>query len=375
MYLLTWLVLLILFFWAFERFYLRGKRLVEYLPPSEPGTLTSFKRPQGPGPEHLEVVSAIRELSARISARMRKDELKVARTLIDSISDGHDYSSEFLPVDAGGVPAEWVLATGADTNRRLLYIHGGGFIMGSPKSHRTATNKLSEIASCAVLSIDYRLMPEHQHMDCLEDCKRSYQWILENGPDGPEDIRQLFIAGDSAGGNLALSLVAWLRDNGLRAPDAVVALSPLTDLTFSGASIRSNEATDIMLRPILRPLNRLPQFIKSWWAVFTHRMRPCNPVASPLFGDLSGLPPTLVQASEAEMLLDDARRYVYKACASGSPVKLQTWSDMLHVWQLFDPPLPQAAEAWVEIGKFLDTYMVDMNVHPTCLNHRPGPGG
>lgn len=87
--------------------------------------------------------------------------------------------------------------------------------------------------------------------------------------------------------------------------------------------------------------------------VWTYRVRPSSPTASPLFGELSGLPPTLVQASEAEMLLDDARRYVYKACASGSPAILQTWADMVHIWQIFDPELPQAGEAWLEVKKFL----------------------
>jgi monoterpene epsilon-lactone hydrolase len=254
------------------------------------------------------------------------------------------------------VPAEWVLAPGADSAKRLLYIHGGGFIIGSPKSHRTITSKFSEITRCAVLAIDYRLLPEHKHMDSVEDCRAAYHWILDNGPDGPEPIQQLFMGGDSAGGNLVLSLTAWVRDQNLRAPEAVVALSPLTDSTFSGASINSNEATDVMLAPVLKPLKMLPRFLQSWWVVLAHRMRPSNPIVSPLLGELSNLPPILVQASEAEMLLDDARRYVYKACASGSQVKLQTWPDMVHVWQIFYPELPQAGEAWVEIEKFLKPY-------------------
>ncbi len=354
MYLLTCLVLLMLIVWAFERFYLRGAGAGEYPEPTTPGTLTSFANPQGPGEQHEAVVKTVRELTRKISFGMRKNTLQSARTLIDCMSDGRDYVSEFIPVDAGGVPAEWVIAPGADKTRRVLYIHGGGFIMGSAKSHRTITSKFTEITGCVVLAIDYRLLPEFKHMDCVEDCRAAYQWILENGPEGPGKITQLLVAGDSAGGNLALSLVAWIRDNRLRAPEAVVALSPLTDSTFSGASIRDNEATDVMLKPVLRALNRIPKFMKSWWIVGAHRVRPSNPVASPLLGDLSGLPPTLVQASEAEMLLDDARRYVYKACAAGSPVKLQTWADMVHVWQIFDPELPQAAEAWLEIGKFLE---------------------
>lgn len=354
MYILIFCILLVLAIWAFERFYLRGLRPGEYPRPDTPDTLSTFSNPEGPGAQHEAVVKEVRELTTQIAKATREHRIQDARAAMDSISNGHEYVSEFVPVDAGGVPAEWVTAPGADKTRRVLYIHGGGFVMGSPKSHRTITSKFSEITGCSVLAIDYRMLPEYKHMDCVEDCRTAYQWILENGPDGPGKIQQLFIGGDSAGGNLSLALAAWVRDNGLRAPDAVVALSPLTDCTFSGASMRDNQDSDVMLKPILKPLNRLPDFIKSWWILRTHRVRPANPVASPLLGDLSGLPPTLVQVSDAEMLLDDARRYVYKACASGSPAKLQVWSDVVHVWQIFDPHLPQATEAWVEIGKFLE---------------------
>jgi len=356
MVLLTYLVFIVLIFWAFERFYLRGRIPGEYPVPGAADAVSRFPNPQGLGPEQEAVIEAVIGLSAQISRAVSKKRVQTARAIMDSMSDGRDYVSKFIPVDAGGIPAEWVIAPGADNSRRMLYIHGGGFIMGSPKSHRTITSKFAEITGCAVLAIDYRLLPEHKHMDCVEDCRISYQWLLENGPDGPATLRQLFLGGDSAGGNLALSLVAWVRDTGLRIPDAVVAMSPLTDSTFSGASMQKNEVTDIVLAPLLRDLNRLPRFVKSWWVVWIHRIRPGNPVASPLCGDLSGLPPTLVQASEAEMLLDDARRYVYKACASGSPVKLQIWSDMVHVWQIFVPELPQASEAWTEIGKFLEAH-------------------
>jgi monoterpene epsilon-lactone hydrolase len=355
MYLLIFCLLLVLIVWAFERFYLRGPKVQAYPEPVDPCTLTTFTRPDGPGPGHDAVVKTVKELNRDISFSMRKSSLEDARAVINSLSDNRDYISVFTPVDAGGIPAEWVVAPGASTTRRLLYIHGGGFVMGSPKSHRTITSKLSEITNCTVLAIDYRLLPEHKHMDCVEDCRTAYRWILENGPDGPGAITQLFVAGDSAGGNLSLSLIAWIRDHQLRAPEAVVVLSPLTDSTFSGASIRDNEATDVMLKPIMRKLNGLPKFVKSWWVVWAHHIRPANPVVSPLLGDLSNLPPTLVQASEAEMLLDDARRYVYKANAAGSTAILQTWTDMVHVWQIFDPQLPQAGEAWVEIGKFLES--------------------
>jgi len=353
MYLLGGFIFLVLVLWGFERFYLRGGAVRSYPVPADPEVIQSFRRAGGPGPEFEQVVKAVRELTLRISIGRRHHNLKAARAAFDAISEGLAYKSEFLPADAGGVPAEWVIPEGADSSRRILYIHGGGFVVGSPKSHRTITSKFAGITGCAVLAIDYRLMPENLYRDCIEDCRTAYRWILDNGPDGPGEISQLFVGGDSAGGNLALSLTAWVRDNSLRAPDAVVALSPLTDVTFSGESLHANLDTDIMLKPFMKPLTRLPQFIKSWYVFLTYKVRPCHPVVSPLLGDLSNLPPTLVQASEAEMLLDDARRYVSKAFAAGSPVKLQTWSDMLHIWQIFDPQLPQAVEAWAEIDKFL----------------------
>jgi monoterpene epsilon-lactone hydrolase len=353
MYLLTGLVIIVLIFWSLERFYIRGAREPEHPTPADPHSVSRFSNLQSSGSAQETVTRAVKDITAQIAQSVKKGQMPAARASIDNMSDGRDYVSKFSAVDAGGIPAEWVVAPGADPNRRVLYIHGGGFIMGSPKSHRTITSKFSEITGCAVLAIDYRLLPEHKLMDCVEDCRTAFRWLLKNGPDGPADLQQLFLGGDSAGGNLALSLTAWVRDNRLRLPDAVIALSPLTDCTFSGASIRQNQTTDVMLEPIMRPLNKLPQFVKSWWVVWTHGVRPANPAASPLLGNLSGLPPILIQASEAEMLLDDARRYVYKACAAGSPVKLQTWPDMVHVWQIFDPELPQAAEAWNEIGSFL----------------------
>lgn len=356
MYLLSWLVLIVLVVWAFERFYLRGQAVRVYPPPSDPKALQRFVQDGGPGTEQKLVIKAVRELTLKIAVGRKHHNLKAARKAFDTISDGREFQSEFIPVDADGIAAEWVIAAGADSTKRVLYIHGGGFVVGSPKSHRTITSKFSEITGCSVLAIDYRLMPEHFHKDCVEDCRTAYHWILKNGPGGPGEIRQLYIGGDSAGGNLTLSLIAWIRDNKLRAPEAAVVLSPLSDVTFSGDSLLSNADTDVMLKPFMVALNRLPQFIKSWWVLWTYRVRPSNPQVSPLLGDLSGLPPTLVQASEAEMLLDDARRYVYKACASGSPAQLQTWTDMVHIWQIFDPQLPQAVEAWVEIGRFLEDH-------------------
>ena len=353
MNLLAWLLILVAAVWAFERFYLRGGLRKVYPTPSDQDVRQHFSNPDGPGPGHQQVVKKVIEMTRGLTHDLQKSNILKLREVFDSISDGRDYDSQFTACDAGGVPAEWVIAPGADVNRRVLYIHGGGFIAGSPKSHRTITSQFSTVSGCAVLAIDYRLMPEYGIRDCVEDCRIAYRWILENGPQGAADIEALYIGGDSAGGNLTLSLLAWIRDSGLRQPQAAVVMSPVTDVTFSGASVKANLKKDVVLKPLLRPLVALPAFVRSWWVLWTYKIRPCSPMVSPLMGNLSSLPPTLVQVSKAEILLDDSLRYVDKAHALGSPVQLQTWSDMVHIWQIFHPELPQATEAWDEIGKFL----------------------
>jgi monoterpene epsilon-lactone hydrolase len=278
---------------------------------------------------------------------------------MEDMPSGKEFSSRFVPVEVAGRPAEWVLAPGVDTSRRVLYLHGGAFIAGSPNSHRSATSRFSEVANAAVLAVDYRLMPENKRLEGIEDCRSAYRWMLENGPDGQSPPSRVFMGGDSAGGNLSLVMAAWIRDVKLRAPDAVVVLSPLADSTYSGHSIRTNLKTDTMLGPLFGALLKIPKWILSWIFVLENKVLPANPVVSPVFGDLSGLPPILVQASEAEMLLDDARRYVNKARKAGSPVQLQTWAGMLHVWQLFYPEVPEAREAWEQIGEFIKSVEAD----------------
>jgi acetyl esterase/lipase len=226
-------------------------------------------------------------------------------------------------------------------------------MMGSPLSHRVITTRFSEITGGAVLAIDYRLMPEHPRMAGIEDCRSSYRWMLDNGPDGASPASAVFVAGDSAGGNLTLSLIAWVRDQGLRAPNAAVALSPATDGTLGSPSLRANIATDAMLGPLFGPMSRVPRSVLLWFAWFQHRIRPNDPVVSPVFGELAGLPPLLIHASDIEMLLDDSVRYANKASAAGSPVTLQTWNHVVHVWHIFNPELTEARQAFDEIGRFL----------------------
>jgi monoterpene epsilon-lactone hydrolase len=312
-----------------------------------------FSRPGGASKEHEEVAREIHAQGLELNRVPLKARLSLMREFMDSLTDGRQFNTEFVPTDAGGVPAEWVLAPGGDAARRMLYIHGGAFFAGSPKSHRSLTSRMAELTGAAVLAIDYRLMPENRRAAGIEDCRTAYRWMLENGPDGPAPVAAVFAGGDSAGGNLVLSLLLWIRDAGLRAPNGVVALSPVVDATYSGPSIKANLETDLMLAPLFSRLLKMPALFLSWYYVMENRFRPTNPIVSPIFGDLSNLPPVLIHASEAELLLDDARRFVNKARANGSPVRMQSWADMLHVWQIFNPEVPEAVEALDQIGHFL----------------------
>jgi acetyl esterase/lipase len=295
-------------------------------------------------------------IAATLKGAPRAKHLALLRNYMDNMAAGHLLDARFTPVDAGGVRAEWVLAPGADPTRRTLYIHGGAWMMGSPLSHRVITTKFSEISGGAVLAIDYRLMPEHPRLAGIEDCRSSYRWMLDNGPDGAAPASAVFVAGDSAGGNLTLSLIGWVRDQGLRAPDAAVALSPATDGTLGSPSLLANIETDAMLGPLFKHMSRVPRSVLLWFAWFQHRIRPNDPVVSPAFGDLAGLPPLLIHASDIEMLLDDSVRYANKASAAGSPVTLQTWNHVVHVWHIFNPELTEARQAFDEIGRFLNLH-------------------
>jgi monoterpene epsilon-lactone hydrolase len=245
------------------------------------------------------------------------------------------------PTDAGGVPAEWQIVPGAIEERVLLYLHGGGWILGSPNSHRLLTVALGQATKMHVLSVDYRLAPEHPYPAPLEDCTAVYNGLLSTGIE-PENI---IVAGDSAGGSLTLTTLIKLRDEGIPLPAGAVGLSPSTDITFSDVSYFVNGETD----PILADIGLF------WWIVaYLAGAAPGDPLVSPLFADLKGLPPLLFQVSTCEMLYSDSTRFVDKAKAAGVDVRLETWDDMLHVFHDFGlHELPEAKEAIAHIGEFV----------------------
>ncbi|PCM43617.1 alpha/beta hydrolase [Marinobacter sp. ANT_B65] len=308
-------------------------------------------RETGPSPENQRVLERIRDMGKAGKGLRGKARLISMREHMETLSDGLDFRSEFRRNTSPD--GEWVIAPGADTRRRILYIHGGAWAAGSPRSHRAITDRLSRIANAAVFAVDYRLMPEHRFMDGVRDCRIAYTWVTENGPDGMSKATFIMVAGDSAGGSHTLGLLAWIRDSGLRQADCALAFSPSTDLTLTAPSNRNNIETDAMLGPIFGGLSKIPLPVIWWATLAAFRISPTSPVASPLRGNLANLPPTLIQASDSEMLLDNARRYATKAKNQGSRVELHTWPGMVHVWQIFTPTLPAAEEAFADIEAFI----------------------
>ncbi|MDW5378041.1 alpha/beta hydrolase [Halomonas sp. HP20-15] len=282
--------------------------------------------------------------------------LTVKRSLLDlyfaadpAILDAHSRVEPLLmPTRAGVIAAERVRPGERDDEprRRLLYIHGGSWIAGSPASHRPLATRLARACKAEVIAIDYRLAPEAPFPAGLEDCLDAWQWLCDEYPDDG-----LLLAGDSAGGNLALACVDVLKRNGLRLPETVLAFSPATDQSWESDSLTRKATVD----PIL-DAGLLPQLTQ----LYLGR----SPVAqaddsrvSPIEGDPSGLPPMLIQCGEAEVLLDDSRRYAEQAHQSGSPVKLSLWADMPHVFVGFAPLLGAANRALEEIARFVDEHV------------------
>ena len=253
-----------------------------------------------------------------------------------------DKRVQCIRTQSNGLPCEWVVAPGADPDLRLLYLHGGGYVSGSGASYLPLAALLSAAAQCAVLLPDYRLAPEHRFPAALEDCICAHEWVRANGPHGPAPARKTFIAGDSAGGGLTLATLLALRDRHLPLPVAAMPLSAFTDLTLSGDSIRSEAETDPCMHP-----RCLPQFVEHYLGPADPR----QPLASPLFGDYTGLPPLLIQVGEVEVIRDDSVRVAAKARADGVDVTLEVWPGQVHVFQIRG--LPESREAIAHLAAFI----------------------
>lgn len=244
-------------------------------------------------------------------------------------------------VSAGGVKAEWIDAPAAESDRVVIYLHGGGYVMGSVNSHRDICERYSQAAQARVLGLDYRLAPEHPFPAALDDTLAAYLWVLEQGI-SPERVA---LAGDSAGGGLTFSALISLRDRGLPMPACATPLSPWVDFEGTGESITSRAALDPMVRQELD--------LQMGKAYMGEGGDLRNPLAAPLYAELHDLPPLLIQVGEREILFDDSAQMAEKAEKAGVDVTLREWKGMVHVWQIFASRLDEGQQAIEELGAFV----------------------
>jgi epsilon-lactone hydrolase len=242
--------------------------------------------------------------------------------------------------DLGGVPTLRVTTPGSRDDRHVLYLHGGGYVAGSPELYRHLLWRFADAAAARVAALAYRLAPEHPFPAALDDAVAAWQALLAEGA----DPRLAAFIGDSAGGGLALALALRLRDLGAPLPAAIVALSPWTDLALTGASLRTNAGSDPMMNA-----DDVPHLAARYLA----GADPRDPYASPLYGDPAGLPPTLIQVGGDEILRDDSVRMAERMQDAGCAVTLEVWPRMPHVWHGFVSVMPEARRAIARIGAFV----------------------
>lgn len=241
--------------------------------------------------------------------------------------------------DANGVKAERLTPPGADPKRVILYLHGGGYVIGSPNTHRSLAGELARAAGCVALVLDYRLAPENPYPAAVEDSVATYRWLLSNG----HEPGNIVIAGDSAGGGLTVATLLALKARGLPMPAAGICISPWADMTVSGESVKSRAEMDPMTTEI---------GIKQMAAHYLNGADPRTPGASPIFADLKGLPPLLIHVGEAEILFSDSETLRDRAEEAGVDVTFEEWPRMIHVWHAFHPFLAEGREAIKKAGAF-----------------------
>jgi acetyl esterase/lipase len=247
-------------------------------------------------------------------------------------------------VEANGVPCEWTDASGADPERVLLDLHGGGYVVGSLNTHRGQVAGYSIASGARALSVGYRLAPEHPHPAAVEDAAAAYRWLLGQGI----EAGRIAVAGDSAGGGLTAAVLVALRDAGDPLPACGVMISPWVDMEGSGESVISKAGSDPMVGK-----EELLQMAETYLG----GLDPRTPLASPLYAELAGLPPLLIHVGTAEILLDDARRFASRASEAGVDVSLKEWEDMIHVFQAYAMLLPEGKQAVDEIGAFIREHL------------------
>ena len=247
----------------------------------------------------------------------------------------------FAPVDAGGVSAEWVTPPEVEGNRTILYLHGGGYVVGSLNTHRHVVSRLAQGAKARLLNVDYRLAPESPFPAALDDAMAAWQWHLANGGEAAHTA----ISGDSAGGGLTIALCMKLRDEGMALPACAAPISPWTDLTFSGDSMIERAERD----PMLAGADALSGMVMA----YAQSTDATDPYVSPVFGTFDDLPPMMIQVGTEEVLYDDSTRVVKAIENANGSVEFRPWQDMMHVWHLLAGVAPEAEEGIAELAAYI----------------------
>jgi monoterpene epsilon-lactone hydrolase len=283
---------------------------------------------------------ALRQLVKRRAAGGTVDGARRDIAALEAFIPSPPAGTETTAVRIGGVNASRITTPRSLPDRIILHLHGGAFVIGSPSSYRHVTWRMASAACACVVSIDYRLAPEHPFPAALEDAVAAYRSLIADGV----DPRHIAVIGDSAGGGLAFAMLLKLRDDGVALPAAAVALSPWTDLALAGPSVHLHADAD--------PMANVEQIAKAA-EHYLAGTDPRTPYASPLYGDPAGLPPTLLQVGSDEVLRDDAVRMADRLQAAGCRVELEVWPRMPHAWHLFAPLLPEADRAIERVGAFV----------------------
>jgi len=289
----------------------------------------------------------IAALRAKLASRPHSDDYRQRRKDIDARGLQYDLAPDIgvEPVSANGVRAEWTSTPQADRDSALLYLHGGGFVIGSLDSHRHLASEAGRAATTWSLALDYRLAPEHPFPAAVEDCVSAYRFLLSRG----YKPGRIAFAGDSAGGGLVVSAMIAIRDLGLPQPGCGWCISPWVDLEAIGETMSTKAAAD----PTVQKASILDMA-----HMYLNGADPRSPLAAPIYADLTGLAPLLIQVGAAETLLDDAVRLAKAAGTADVRVDLQIWPEMIHVWHLFHPELSAGRRAIEEAGSFIRAMMV-----------------
>ena len=247
-------------------------------------------------------------------------------------------------IQAGNAPAEWLRPGGTGDGRALLFFHGGGYTMGSCNTNRALAARVAVASAAPALIFDYRLAPEYPFPAALEDALAAYRWLISSGI----SPRKIAFAGGSAGGGLAIATALSLRDDGDPLPAAIVCLSPWVDLALTGESMTTRAGVD----PVISR-----EYCQAQVARYIGDRDPRSPLISPLYADLHGLPPMLIQVGGYETLLSDSVRLADRARNAGVDVTFETWEGMWHVWQLSARFVPEGRQAIDKIGAFIRSHI------------------